>query len=77
MGKPAWNKGLTKEDPRVQKYMHHSGKFKHSEASKQKMSTSLKGMIFVHKGSEIHRIYLEQLPAYLDIGYTRGLGSRK
>lgn len=42
-GKTTWNKGLTKEDPRVQKYMHKKGEFKQSEAAKEKLRKIHKG----------------------------------
>lgn len=38
-----WNKGLTKDDPRVAKYCRKVGEFNHSEESKKRMSESHKG----------------------------------
>lgn len=41
--KVAWNKGLTKDDPRIAKYVHKKGEFHHSEATKKKLSLTHKG----------------------------------
>lgn len=38
-----WNKGLTKDDPRVAKYCRKVGEFNHSEEAKKRMSESHKG----------------------------------
>lgn len=40
-----WNKGLTKEDPRVAKYARQTGEFKHTDESKRKMSEAKKGKL--------------------------------
>lgn len=42
-----WNKGLTKDDPRVAKAIHKKGKFHHTEATKKKLS-------LLHKGIPAH-----------------------
>lgn len=47
-GRTPWNKGLTKDDPRVQKYSQ-SG-WKHSEEAKLKMSLAKKDIIPWNKG---------------------------
>ena len=47
-GLPAWNKGLTASDPRVAKYVHKRGEFKHSEETKQLISERLKGRPKLH-----------------------------
>jgi len=39
-----WNKGLTKDDPRVAKYIRKVGEFHHNEESKQRMSEHHKGI---------------------------------
>lgn len=44
-GQVPWNKGLTKEDPRVQKYSRVTGEFKHTEETKAKISKNRKGVI--------------------------------
>lgn len=51
-GQVAWNKGLTKEDPRVAKYVRKLGEFKHTEETKAKISESRKGVIpkVIHSG---------------------------
>ena len=43
-GQIPWNKGLTKEDPRVAKYARQPGEFKHTEETKAKISNSKKGV---------------------------------
>lgn len=40
---PPWNKGLTKEDPRIAKYIRKPGEFNHTEEAKRKMSKAKKG----------------------------------
>lgn len=52
-GQVAWNKGLTKEDPRVAKYSRVPGEFKHSEETKRKISENRRGV----KPSVTHRGY--------------------
>lgn len=42
---PPWNKGLTKEDPRVAKCVRKPGEFKHTDESKRKMSEAKKGKL--------------------------------
>lgn len=42
--KPVWNKGLTKDDPRVAKFCRKVGEFHHSDKSKKMMSESHKGL---------------------------------
>lgn len=42
-GQKAWNKGLTKDDPRVAKYCRKVGTYKPSEKTKKLMSLSHKG----------------------------------
>ena len=39
----AWNKGLTKDDPRVARYCREPGTYKHSEETKRKISENRKG----------------------------------
>lgn len=41
-GLPAWNKGLTIDDPRVAKYARKKGEYHHSDATRLKISNSMK-----------------------------------
>ena len=43
-GQVAWNKGLTKADPRVAKYAEAHSEYKHSEETKKKISAGRKGV---------------------------------
>ena len=52
-GQVPWNKGLTKEDPRVAKYSRAPGEYKHSEETRQKISKNRRGI----KPSVVHRGY--------------------
>ena len=47
-GKPAWNKGLTINDPRVAKYARKKGEYKHSEEVKHLISERVKGRKKAH-----------------------------
>ena len=54
----AWNKGLTKEDKRVQKYINQgiktrtqNGSYKHSDKTKEKISNSIRTLIKSGKGN--------------------------
>ena len=39
---PPWNKGLTKDDPRVAKYCMKKGEFHHTESTKKKISNTIR-----------------------------------
>lgn len=85
-GKRAWNKGLTSEDERVQKYVRKPGTYTHSAETRAKMKESAskrdnsnigkatKGKIWIHNGNKSTMIYPELLPEYEDKGYIKGRG---
>lgn len=52
-GQVAWNKGLTKDDPRVAKCVRKPGEYHHTEEIKKKISEGRKGV----KPSVVHRGY--------------------
>ena len=77
LGKPAWNKGLTKDDPRVAKYYRQPGTYKHSEETRNKISNNckgkLKGRIWVNNGVKSKHILKEELETYLQNNYKLGM----
>lgn len=77
LGKPAWNKGLTKDDPRVAKYCRKPGIYKHSEETRNKISNNckgkLKGRIWVNNGVKSKHILKEELETYLQNNYKLGM----
>jgi len=61
-GKTAWNRGLTKEDPRVQKYSRKVGEFNHSKKTKEYLRNLMLGKTYeeIHGYEEAQKIKLKQ-----------------
>lgn len=62
-GKTAWNKGLTKDDPRVAKYSRKVGEYAHSEEVRLKISQNMKHKenIGVYKRTEAQKQRLREV----------------
>lgn len=88
-GKIPWNKGLTKDDPRVAKNIHKKGEFHHSEETKKRISEKTKGIKkprvsenskgrkWMHKGDVTVMIRPEEIDKYKQLGFIEGRGKIK
>lgn len=88
-GKTAWNKGLTKDDPRVAKYARVPGSFKHTEETKKRISERTKGIKkpnvsknmrgrkWMHNSDSTIMVFEKDMPKYRELGFIDGRGSIK
>lgn len=88
-GLPAWNKGLTADDPRVAKYVHKKGEFHHNDETKRrisehtkgihkpKVSEKMRGRKWMHNDEHTTMVFEHEIQKYKEQGYLEGRGRIK
>ena len=85
-GLPAWNKGLTADDPRVAKYVRKKGEFHHTDdtrkrisehtkgVKKPKVSEKMRGRKWMHNNNHTVMVFEHEIEQYKAQGYLEGRG---